>query len=156
MAGPQTPSTVLIVEDSPEVTELLEMFLEELPYVRTVTASDGELAIKQVRRSAPDLILLDVMMPKMSGFEVCRQLKNDPQTRDIPVIVVTALDMDADYERARECRADDFVRKPINRVELIMRIRSLLELRRLRRQLHDPSPGDGSSDGPGRRLPPPP
>jgi len=146
MVQPQPVSTVLIVEDNPEVTELLEMFLEELPYVRTVTARDGQQAVEQVRHSAPDLILLDVMMPKMSGFEVCRQIKNDPQTRDIPVIVVTALDMDADYERARECRADDFIRKPINRVELIMRIESLLELRRLRKQLNTLPHADDGGD----------
>ncbi|UCG16057.1 MAG: response regulator [Phycisphaerales bacterium] len=154
MVPPQTVCTVLIVEDSPEVAELLEMFLEELPYVRTVTAPDGQQAIEQVRRSAPDLILLDVMMPKMSGFEVCRQIKHDPRTHDIPVIVVTALDMDADYERARECGADDFIRKPINRVELIMRIESLLELRRLRKQLHDLPYTDDGGDRAGQQPPP--
>lgn len=134
-ARPQAVSTVLIVEDNPQAVELLQAFLEDLPGVSTVTATDGRQAVARIRQAAPDLILLDVMMPKMSGFEVCRRIKGDPATRDIPIVIVTALDADTDYELALECGADDFVRKPINRVELITRVRSLLELRRLRKQL---------------------
>jgi two-component system cell cycle response regulator len=128
-------ATVLIVEDSPQVVELLETFLGDMPGIRTIAALDGEQAMARVRDSSPDVILLDLMIPKLSGFEVCRRLKDDPRTRRIPVIIVTALDMNSDYERARECGANDFLRKPINRIELVLRIQSQLELVRLRRQL---------------------
>lgn len=128
-------ATVLIVEDSPQVVELLETFLSDVPSIRTVAALDGEQAMARVHDASPDLILLDLMIPKLSGFEVCRRLKDDPRTRRIPVIIVTALDMNADYERARDCGADDFLRKPINRIELVLRVQSQLELARLRRPL---------------------
>jgi two-component system cell cycle response regulator len=134
------PARVLIVEDHPQVAELLEAYLADLPGVRTLVARNGEQAIARVHESHPDLVLLDIMMPRMSGFEACRVLKEDPQTRDIPIIVVTALNDDADYERAYEAGADDFLRKPVNRVELRMRIQSLLELRRLRKQLRPAAP----------------
>ncbi len=151
----QSPSPVyrvLIAEDHPQVAELLEAFLADLPGVCTLIARDGEQAIARVREWAPDLVLLDVMMPRMSGFEVCRLLKDDPQTRDIPIIVVTALNTDTDYERAYEAGADDYLRKPVNRVELRMRIQSLLELRRLRQQLRPSPPDDRPS--PDRRQQP--
>ena len=132
--GPRESSTVLIVEDDLKAAELLRAFLEDLPDVRTVTAADGRQAVETLSRIHPDLILLDVMMPRMSGFEFCSRVKGDPATRDIPVVMVTALDADADYERALQCGADDFLRKPVSRAELITRVRSLLELRRLRKR----------------------
>jgi two-component system cell cycle response regulator len=128
-------ATVLIVEDSPQVVELLETFLGDVPGIRTVSALDGEEGMARLQDARPDLVLLDLMIPKLSGFELCRRIKDDPRTRLIPVIIVTALDMNADYERARECGADDFLRKPINRIELLTRIESLLELGRLRRHM---------------------
>ena len=132
--GPRESSTVLIVEDDFMAAELLRAFLEELPDVRTVTVADGRQAVETLSRIHPDLILLDVMMPRMSGFEFCSRVKEDPATRDIPVVMVTALDADADYELALQCGADDFLRKPVSRAELITRVRSLLELRRLRKR----------------------
>jgi len=84
-----------------------------------------------VARSKPDLVLLDVMMPKMSGFEVCRRLKSNPQTSDIPVIMVTALNEFGDIERGIDSGTDDFVSKPINRLELLTRIRTMLKLKHL-------------------------
>ncbi len=144
--SPGQIARILIVEDHPQVAELLEAFLADMPDVCTLVARNGEQALAKVRDWAPDLVLLDVMMPRMSGFEACRTIKEDPQTRDIPIIMVTALNADADYERACEAGADDFLRKPVNRVELKTRIQSLLELRRLRMQLrtspsqHPPPP----------------
>ncbi len=82
-------------------------------------------------QARPDLILLDVMMPKMSGFEVCRRLKSNPQTSDIPIIMVTALNEFGDIERGIDSGTDDFVSKPINRLELLTRIRTMLKLKHL-------------------------
>ena len=78
---------------------------------------------------APDLILLDIMMPRMSGYEVCKRLKADPATRDIPIIMVTALHEMGDIERAVDVGTNDFVTKPVNRVDLVARVRGLLRLR---------------------------
>src|SRR5581483_3865303 len=83
-------STVLIVDDNPQNVELLQAFLETLP-VKIVTASDGIEALDKVAEHKPDLILLDIMMPRMSGFQVCRKLKSDAKTRDIQILMVTAL-----------------------------------------------------------------
>ena len=106
-----TPSTVLIVDDNPQNVELLVAFLESLP-VALVTAVDGVDALAKVAEHKPDLILLDVMMPRMSGFQVCQKLKADPATRDIQILMVTALHELGDIERATECGTDDFVSKP--------------------------------------------
>ena len=84
-----------------------------------------------VKEFAPDLILLDIMMPKMSGFEVCRRLKNDPKTTNIPIIMVTALSELGDIERAIDFGTDDFLTKPVNRWELITRVRTMLKLKHL-------------------------
>src|SRR4029078_12345163 len=81
-------STVLIVDDNPQNIELLQAFLESLP-VKIVTAIDGLDALQKVADHHPDLVLLDIMMPQMSGFQVCRRLKSDPKTRDIQVLMVT-------------------------------------------------------------------
>src|SRR5438477_11535979 len=83
-------STVLIVDDNPQNLELLAAFLESLP-VRVITAGDGVEALEKVAEHNPDLILLDIMMPRMSGFQVCRRLKGDAKTRDIQILMVTAL-----------------------------------------------------------------
>src|SRR6185312_6528854 len=94
-------STVLIVDDNAQNIELLQAFLESLP-VKIVTAIDGVDALEKVAEHNPDLILLDVMMPRMSGFQVCRKLKGDPQTRDIQILMVTALNELGDIEQASE------------------------------------------------------
>jgi two-component system alkaline phosphatase synthesis response regulator PhoP len=88
-----------------------------------------------VQESRPDLILLDIMMPRMSGFEVCRKLKSDPETRDIPIIMVTALNELGDIERGVESGTDDFLSKPVNRLELLTRVKTLLRLRHLKDEL---------------------
>jgi two-component system alkaline phosphatase synthesis response regulator PhoP len=127
-------STVLIVDDNPQNVELLCAFLESLP-VKIVTAANGLEALQQVTEHNPDLILLDVMMPHMSGFQVCQRLKGDPKTRDIQILMVTALNELGDIERATECGTDDFVSKPVNKFELLTRVKSLLRVRHLKSEL---------------------
>jgi len=129
------PSKVLVVDDNAQNLELLMAYMEEVPNVTTLAATNGVEAMEKIASERPDLILLDVMMPKMSGFEVCRQLKSDPETRDLQVIMVTALNEVGDHERAVDCGTDEFLTKPVNRVELITRVKSLLRIRHLKHQL---------------------
>lgn len=129
-----TKSSVLIVDDQMQNVELLEAYLEDVG-CQIRTAHDGPEALSEVERQQPDLILLDVMLPRMSGFQVCKQIKSNPATRDIPIIMVTALNEISDIEKARECGTDDFVTKPVNRVELVLRVRSLVQVRLLRLDL---------------------
>ena len=130
----QPGGTVLVVDDNEQNLELLVAYLDALQ-AEVVTARDGIEALGRVKNRQPDLILLDIMMPRMSGFEVCRKLKSDPQTRDIPIIMVTALTEMGDIERAVDCGTDDFISKPVNRLELITRVRSLLRVRHLKSEL---------------------
>lgn len=127
-------ASILLVDDNVQNLELIQAYLEALPCALHV-AHDGVEAMEQVARHHPDLVLLDVMMPRMSGFEVCRRIKTNPQTRQILVIMVTALNEVADYERAVESGTDDFLSKPVNKLELLTRIRSLLRVALLRRKL---------------------
>src|SRR5215217_6810948 len=127
-------STVLIVDDNPQNIELLLAFLESLP-VRLVTAVDGVDALEKVAKHNPDLILLDIMMPRMSGFQVCRKLKSDAATKDIQILMVTALNELGDIEQASECGTDDFVSKPVNKLELLTRVKSLLRVRHMKSEL---------------------
>src|SRR5688572_9692743 len=127
-------STVLLVDDNPQNVELLQAFLESLP-VRLVTAVDGVDALEKVAEHNPGLILLDVMMPRMSGFQVCKRLKSDAKTRDIQILMVTALNELGDIEQANECGTDDFVSKPVNKLELLTRVKSLLRVRHLKSEL---------------------
>ena len=119
---------VLVVDDNEQNLELLLAYLEDVECV-TMSAEDGPEAIEIIRESGPDLVLLDVMMPKMSGFEVCRRVKNDPKTADIPIIMVTALNELGDIERAIASGTDDFLSKPVNKWELITRVRTMLKLK---------------------------
>jgi CheY-like chemotaxis protein len=127
-------STVLVVDDNPQNVELLAAFLEALP-VKIITAIDGVDALEKVRAHNPDLILLDIMMPRMSGFGVCEKLKKDPATRDIQILMVTALNELGDIERATDCGTDDFISKPVNKFELLTRVKSLLRVRHLKNEL---------------------
>jgi two-component system cell cycle response regulator len=127
-------ATILVVDDNEQNLELIQAYLEDLGCpVRT--ARDGIEALASVDEHQPDVILLDVMMPRMSGFQACSRIKASPKTRDIPVIMVTALNEVGDVERAVECGADDFLTKPVNKIELLTRVRSLIRVRRLKRQL---------------------
>ena len=127
-------STILIVDDNQQNVELLQAFLETMP-VRIVTAFDGIEALERVEQHNPDLILLDIMMPRMSGFQVCRKLKSDPKTKDIQILMVTALNELGDIEQATESGTDDFVSKPVNKFELVTRVKSLLRVRHLKSEL---------------------
>ncbi len=125
-AAGQTQHTVLIVDDNAQHLELFCIYLEDLPEVHVVTATNGIEALTKVEEASPDLVLLDIMMPKVSGFEVCKRLKSDPKTRDIIVVMVTALNETGDIERAAECGTDDYISKPIDRAALVDLVRNLL------------------------------
>jgi CheY-like chemotaxis protein len=127
-------ATILLVDDNRQNLELMQAYLEELP-CRLESVTDGIEAVEAVDRLRPDLVLLDVMMPRMSGFEVCQKIKSNPRTRDVIVIMVTALHEVADLERAVECGTDDFLTKPVNKLELLTRVRSQLRVRLLKRRL---------------------
>ena len=127
---PRKTPVILVVDDNRENLELLEAYLEDLD-CRTIPAYDGPDALEIVRKDKPDLILLDVMMPKMSGFEVCRKIKNDPATAHIPIIMVTALNEYGDMQRGVDCGTDDFVSKPVNKLELLTRVKTMLKLKHL-------------------------
>ena len=123
---PTAQYTVLLVEDNPHHLELLEAYMEELPEVRVLTATNGLDALAKIQQEMPDLLLLDIMMPKMSGFEVCKRIKSDPKTRDVIIIMVTALNETGDIERAAECGTDDYLAKPVDRRALVDLVRKLL------------------------------
>jgi len=127
-------SKILVADDNVQNCELMQAYLDDLG-VDVALAYDGQETIDQVAAANPDLILLDIMMPKMSGFEVCRKLKADPKTRDIPIVMVTALNEMGDIERAVAAGADDFLSKPISKLELQTRVKSLLRVRHLKSEL---------------------
>ena len=119
---------VLVAEDNPQGAELIEDFLEGTGWTVRRTA-DGEETLAAVRDWKPDVLLLDVMMPKLSGFEVCKRLRHDPVTRDLPVLMITALDQPSDIDRAVDAGTNDFMTKPIHKIDLVSRVRALLESR---------------------------
>jgi two-component system, OmpR family, alkaline phosphatase synthesis response regulator PhoP len=119
---------ILIADDNAPNADLFEAHLDGTGY-ETKVVFNGEDALIAARSWKPAIILLDVMMPKLSGFEVCRRLRADPTTRDIAVLMVTALDQVTDVETAVEAGTDDFITKPINKTELLLRVKALLESR---------------------------
>ena len=135
-ADPESPrrSRVLIADDNEPNRELLEVYLTDID-CDIATAVDGKDTLDKVAEFHPDVILLDVMMPKLSGFEVCQRLKADPATSPIMVLMVTALGELGDIERAVESGTDDFLSKPVNRVELVKRVENMLKLRHVTDEL---------------------
>lgn len=125
---------ILIADDNPTNVELLEAYLSGMD-CRTVIAVDGRDTLDKVAAHHPDLILLDIMMPKLSGFEVCQRLKADPATKDVMVLMVTALNELGDIERAVAAGCDDFLSKPVNKLELVKRVENMLRLRRVTDEL---------------------
>ncbi|HVS37647.1 MAG TPA: response regulator [Gemmataceae bacterium] len=132
--GDTRPPRVLIADDNVQGAELLEAYLSASGY-ELRTATDGEQTLQQVAAWQPDLILLDIMMPRLSGFEVCKRLRADPATRDVAVLMITALDQPSDMDRAIDVGADDFLSKPIKKNALLLRVRSMLQSRMYKRQL---------------------
>ena len=134
MPEPAKTPRVLIADDNPQGVELLEAYLTGTGY-ETQVAYDGEETLRKVNDWHPDIILLDIMMPKISGFEVCKRLKANPQTANIVVLMVTALDQHSDIDRAVEAGTDDFMTKPINKAELLLRVKAALKSRQQARPL---------------------
>jgi CheY-like chemotaxis protein len=125
-----TTSKILIADDNVQNCELIDAYLSEEGYELSV-AYDGVQAMKRVDELQPDLVLLDIMMPKLSGYEVCQWMKSSPRTKDIPVLMVTALNEQGDIEKAVRAGCDDFLTKPVNNLELKTRVKSLLRVRHL-------------------------
>jgi CheY-like chemotaxis protein len=150
---------ILIADDNQPNRELLEAYLAGID-CDTEIAVDGQDTLAKVKSFQPDLILLDVMMPKLSGFEVCQKLKADPATRKIMVLMVTALNEAGDIERAVKAGTDDFLSKPVNRVELTKRVENMLRLwnvtdenERLRRYIEEMERRDPPDKGPDKNPP---
>jgi CheY-like chemotaxis protein len=127
-------SKILIADDNLTNVELLEAYLAEVDCDIAV-AADGRETLDKVAEFQPDLILLDIMMPKLSGFEVCKTLKKDPATRQIMVLMVTALNEQGDIERALGAGCDDFLSKPVDKIGLVKRVENLLKLRHVTDEL---------------------
>ena len=127
---------ILIADDNQANSELLEAYLLELNLpIDLEIAVDGQDTLDKVAAFRPDLILLDVMMPKLSGFEVCQRLKRQPETQNIIVLMVTALNELGDIERAVNAGTDDFLSKPVNKVELLKRVENMLRFKNVRDEL---------------------
>lgn len=134
MWGPSVTARVLIVDDIPTNVRLLEARLTA-EYYEVVTASSGPQALEICDSQDIDIVLLDVMMPDMDGFEVCRRLKANPKTHHLPVLMVTALDQPSDRVRGLEVGADDFLTKPVDDTALMARVKSLVRLKSLTDEL---------------------
>jgi CheY-like chemotaxis protein len=128
METPKRQHRILIADDNEANRELLEAYLVDLDCV-TETAEDGQQTMDKAVSFDPDLILLDVMMPKLSGFEVCEKIKRDDKLKKIMVLMVTALNELGDIERAVDSGTNDFLTKPVKRVELVKRVENMLELK---------------------------
>ena len=142
---------VLIADDNEANVELLEAYLGGMD-LETMIAVDGQDTLDKVASFQPDLLLLDIMMPKLSGFEVCQRLKGDAKTSQIMILMITALNELGDIERAVEVGTDDFLSKPVNKVELVKRVENMLKLRgisdeleRLRRYIEQMEERDNAS-----------
>lgn len=128
------PAKILIADDNIQNVELLDAYLSGRGY-EIETAEDGAETLEKVQSFAPDLILLDIMMPKLSGFEVCEKLKSDLRTKEIMILMVTALSELGDIERAVNAGCDDYLSKPVNKFELLKRVDNMLRLRSVTNEL---------------------
>jgi adenylate cyclase len=130
------PARILIVDDTPQNVKLLADLLTVKGYA-VGTAADGTAALEKLAVDAPDLVLLDVVMPGLSGYDVCRKIRENPRTALLPVVLVTALDPQQERVKGIEAGADDFLSKPINQQELFARVRSLLRIKRLQDEVRE-------------------
>ena len=128
----RTPPLILIVDDNPANVEILQMRLMANNY-EIITATDGEIGLAVAREKLPDLILLDIMMPKIDGLEVCRLLKNDPELPFMPIIMVTAKADSKDIIAGLEAGSDEYLTKPVDQGALVARVKSMLRIK----DLHD-------------------
>jgi len=119
---------ILIVEDNPQTIKLIKFILEKHDYL-TISARDGQEAVQMAREVKPNLVILDLMLPKMDGYQVCETLKGDADTKAIPVLVLTALDTGPDFEKALEKKADWYITKPFEAQHLLKRVAYLIEKR---------------------------
>jgi len=131
---------ILVADDSPSVREILQVSLETLGY-SVVLAEDGERAMERIQKDRPDLIIVDIMMPKVNGFQICRRVKSDPGTSKTPVILLTARSGQEDVFWGKDCGADEYITKPFRTQELEEAIGRLLE-----RRSAPARPGEGASD----------
>lgn len=120
---------ILIVEDDPQTVKLIKFILKKEDY-STISAKDGEEGLQMAREKKPDLIVLDLMLPGMDGYRVCEILKANPVTKEIPIIVLTALDTGVDFEKALEKKADWYITKPFEPEHLLKRVKYLIEKRK--------------------------
>ncbi|MDA1049886.1 MAG: response regulator [Planctomycetota bacterium] len=146
------PNRILIADDNEPNRELLDAYLADVD-CETAIAVDGQDTLDKVASFKPDLILLDIMMPKLSGFEVCKKIKEDPASKRIMILMVTALNELGDIERAVAAGTDDFLSKPVNKVELTKRVQNMLKLKdvsdeneRLRRYIEEMGDDRGQDD----------
>ncbi len=127
-------ASVLLVDDDPKIRELLRLYIEREGH-RTIAAADGEMALASALRQRPDLVVLDVMLPGLDGFEVCRRIR---ETSDVPILLLTARSGDSDKVVGLDLGADDYVVKPFSPRELMARVRALLRRRRIDRSEDEP------------------
>ncbi len=146
------PNRILIADDNEPNRELLDAYLADVD-CETAIAVDGQDTLDKVASFKPDLILLDIMMPKLSGFEVCKKIKEDPASKRIMILMVTALNELGDIERAVAAGTDDFLSKPVNKIELTKRVQNMLKLKgitdeneRLRRYIEEMGDDRGGDD----------
>lgn len=116
---------ILVIDDEPGIVKVLQIRLEQAGY-KVVSAYDGESGLLKMKEEKPDLIVLDIMMPGMDGYQVCEEIKTDPSTENIPVIILTAKNMGDDFDMAMEKRADWYITKPYNDEHLLKRIDGLI------------------------------
>ena len=132
--GQEQPERILLVDDNPTNLQVLFQTLEGRGY-NLLVAKDGETAIPIVKKALPELILLDIMMPGIDGYEVCRRLKNDPTTKEIPIIFLSALGETKDKVRGLDLGAVDYISKPFQAEEVIARVNTHITIYRLRREV---------------------
>lgn len=121
-----TKKRILIVDDEPDIVQTIQFHLETGGF-ECLVASDGEEALSFVKRNEPDLIILDVMLPKTNGYQICRELKRNPETRNIPVVMLSAKSQQSDQFWGKEVGATDYITKPFEMEELMEKIRGFLE-----------------------------
>ncbi|MBI3450241.1 MAG: response regulator [Acidobacteria bacterium] len=128
MTGTKAGRKIVVADDDPIVLKFLAALLTDSGYEVT-TAEDGEKALQRIREAQPDLVIMDLVMPYHDGFEITRSLRNSPATRQLPIIVLSMKDRESDVLRCFELGADDYIRKPFNALELLARVKKILDRR---------------------------